>query len=120
MRKNIQTSIALFLLISVLPVFAQNTPTVSAQPNTIFAGGDGKFESAPDTAVLSFFITAKEATSRAAYDHASQSVEQVRQILRSNGIDPKTAEISSLSSSRVYDYNDPRTMLFGNLIGARA
>jgi len=120
MRKNIQTSIALFLLLSVLPVFAQNTPTVSAQPNTIFAGGDGKFESAPDTAVLSFFITAQEATSRAAYDHASKSVEQVRQILRSNGIDPKTAEISSFSSSPVYDYKDPKRKLIGYQVSASA
>ena len=118
MRKNIQTSIALFLLLSVLPVFAQNTPTVSAQPNTIFAGGDGKFESAPDTAVLSFFITAQEATSRAAYDHASKSVEQVRQILRSNGIDPKTAEISSFSSNPVYDYKDPKRKLIAYQVSA--
>lgn len=120
MRKTIQTSIALFLLLFVLPVFSQNSPTVSAQPNTIFAGGDGKFESAPDTAVLSFFITAQEPTSRAAYDHASKSVDQVRQIMRSNGIDPKTAEISSFSSNPVYDYKDPKRKLIGYQVSASA
>jgi len=118
MRKTVKTSIALFLLLFVLPAIAQNSPTVSAQPNTIFAGGDGKFESAPDTAVLSFFITAQESTSRAAYDHASKSVEQVREILRSNGIDPKTAEISSFSSNPVYDYKDPKRKLIGYQVSA--
>lgn len=120
MRKTIQTSIALFLFLFSLSSFAQNSPAVSAQPNTIFAGGDGKFESAPDTAVLSFFITAQEPTSRAAYDHASKSVEQVRQILRSNGIDPRTAEISSFSSNPVYDYKDPKRKLIGYQVSASA
>jgi hypothetical protein len=120
MRKTVTTSIALFLLLLAVPVIAQNSPTVSAQPNTIFAGGDGKFESAPDTAVLSFFITAQESTSRAAYDHASKSVEQVREILRSNGIDPKTAEISSFSSNPVYDYKDPKRKLIGYQVSASA
>src|ERR1700748_3301824 len=110
--------IVCFLL--TLPLFAQTTPTVNAQPNTIFAGGDGKFESAPDTAVLSFFITAQETTSKAAYDHASKSVDQVRQILRSNGIDPKTAEISSFSSNPVYDYKDPKRKVIGYQVSASA
>jgi hypothetical protein len=120
MSKTVMTSIAVSLFLFVLPVIAQNSPTVSAQPNTIFAGGDGKFESAPDTAVLSFFITAQESTSRAAYDHASKSVEQVREILRSNGIDPKTAEISSFSSNPVYDYKDPKRKLIGYQVSASA
>ena len=120
MSKTVMTSIAVSLFLFVLPVIAQNSPTVSVQPNTIFAGGDGKFESAPDTAVLSFFITAQESTSRAAYDHASKSVEQVREILRSNGIDPKTAEISSFSSNPVYDYKDPKRKLIGYQVSASA
>src|SRR4051794_36278439 len=111
---------ALLLFLLVVPVIAQNSPTVTAQPNTIFAGGDGKFESDPDTAVLSFNISAQEATSRAAYDHASKSVEQVRQILRSNGIDPKTAEISSFSSNPIYDYKDPKRKLLGYQVNASA
>ena len=96
-----KTTIA-FVLLLAASLAAQTAPTVTAQPNTIFAGGDGKYESAPDTAVLSFFITAQEATSKAAYDHASRSVDHVRQILRSNGIDPKTAEISSFLEPKLF------------------
>lgn len=110
--------IVLFLL--ALPVLAQNSPTVTAQPNTIFAGGDGKYESAPDTAVLSFYISAQEPTSSAAYEHASKSVQKVREILRSNGIDPKTAEISSFSSNPVYDYKDPKRRIIGYQVAASA
>src|ERR1051325_920360 len=120
MRKTLPTFVALVLFLSVVPVIAQNSPTVTAQPNTIFAGGDGKFESAPDTAVLSFYITAQEPTSKAAYDHASRSVDQVRQILRSNGIDPKTAEISSFSSNPVNDYKDPKRKVIGYQVNASA
>jgi uncharacterized protein YggE len=109
-----------FFLLLAASLVAQTAPPVAAQPNTVFAGGDGKFESAPDTAVLSFFIAAQEATSNAAYDHASKSVEQVRQILRSNGIDPKTAEISSFSSSPVYDYKDPKRKVIGYQVSASA
>ncbi|MGB9199509.1 MAG: hypothetical protein WCB53_21480, partial [Terriglobales bacterium] len=46
------------------------TPTVTAMPDTIYVGADGKFETAPDTAVIQFNIsaqgnTAKEANSEA-------------------------------------------------------
>jgi uncharacterized protein YggE len=112
------TIAVLFLL--ALPVVAQNSPTVAAQPNTIFAGGDGKYESAPDTAVLSFYISAQEASSTAAYEHASKSVQKVRDILRANGIDPKTAEISSFSSNPVYDYKDPKRKIIGYQVAASA
>ncbi len=115
-----KTSIGLLLLSLVVPMVAQNSPTVTALPNTVFAGGDGKYESAPDTAVLSFYISAQESTSRAAYDHAAKSVEQVREILRSSGIDPRTAEISSFSSNPVYDYKDPKRKLIGYQVAASA
>ena len=79
--------IALALLASITA--AQNTPTVTAQMNTVYVSADGKFESAPDTALIQFNISAQENSPRAAYDRASQETEQVRQIMRSNGVDPK-------------------------------
>ena len=77
-------------------VSAQDRPTIAAQPNTIFVGADGKFEANPDTALLQFHISAQEETSRP-YDRASKAAEQVRQILRANGIEPKAAEIGFLN-----------------------
>ena len=89
--KNALTLLFALLVCAVAP--SQDRPTISAQPNCVFVGADGKFEANPDTAVMQFNISAQEATSREAYDRASKSAEQVRQILRSNGIDPKSAEI---------------------------
>src|ERR1700730_105340 len=103
--------ILLFLVCSVAT--AQDRPTITAQPNTVFVGADGKFEANPDTALMQFNVSAQEATSREAYDRASKTAEQVRQILRSNGIEPKAAEIGFLSLQPVYDYKTPKRKLVG-------
>jgi uncharacterized protein YggE len=95
------------LVVLLLPVVAaagEDRPTIAAQPNTIFVGADGKFEANPDTAMVQFNISAQEANSRAAYDRASKAAEQVRQILRSNGIDPVAAQLGYFSIEPVYDY----------------
>ena len=97
----------------VLLASAQERPTVAAQQNTVFAGADGKFEADPDTVLIQFNISAQEESSRAAYDRASKSAEQVRQILRSNGIDPKTAEVGFFSLEPVYDYKTAKRKLVG-------
>jgi uncharacterized protein len=110
--KNALNALILAMAIA-LPSLAQDRPAVTAQPNTVFVGGDGKYETAPDTAVLQFSVSAQENTSRDAYDKVAKSAEQVRQVLRSNGIDPKTAEIGFYSVQPVYDYKDPKRKLIG-------
>src|SRR5438477_12167081 len=85
---------------------AQEHPAFTAQPNTVYVGADGKFEANPDTAFIQFNIAAQEDSARAAYEHASKSAEQVRQILRNNGVDPKAAQIGYYSLQPVYDYRN--------------
>jgi len=97
---------------------AQDRPALTAQPNTVFVGADGKFEANPDTAVMQFNISAQENTSSAAYDRASRQAEQVRQILRSNGIEPKAAEIGYFSLQPVYDYRQPKQKLIAYRVSA--
>ena len=92
---------------------AQNTPTVTAQMNTVYVSAEGKFESAPDTALIQFNIAAQENSPRAAYDRAAQETEQVRQILRSNGVEPKSAEIGFFSLQPMYDWKDPKHRVVG-------
>ncbi len=106
----------LFLIVSVAT--AQDRPTITAQPNTVFVSADGKFETNPDTAVMQFNISAQEATSREAYDRASRAAEQVRQILRSNGLEPKSAEIGYFSLQPVYDYKTAKRKLVGYRVNA--
>lgn len=101
---------ALFVLLTSVAAFAQN-PTSGIMPNTIYVGADGKFEAAPDTAVINFGISAQEATSREAYDRASQASQQIRDLLTKNGIDPKSAEIGYFSLQPVYDYKNPKRKL---------
>lgn len=98
-------------LLLAASAMAQEHPAVTAQPNTIYVGADGKYESAPDTALVQFNISAQEETAKAAYDRASQATEQIRRILRSNGIEPKAAEIGFFSLDPVYDYRSPKRKL---------
>src|SRR3989441_2592949 len=110
-----KTSIAgmLFVILAGTLALAQDRPTVTAQPNTVFVGADGKFEANPDTALVQFNISAQEESSRAAYDRASKAAEQIRQILRSNGIEPKAAEIGFFSLQPVYDFRTAKRKLVG-------
>ncbi len=100
------------LLLSATAAFGQEHPAVSAQANTVYVGADGKFESAPDTAQIQFNVSVQEDTSQAAFQHASKNVEQVRQVLRTNGIDPKAANIGFLSVQPAYEWK-PKQRVIG-------
>lgn len=93
--------------------FAQQAPAITAQANTLWVGADGKSEAAPDTAFIQFNIATQEETAKAAYDRATKAAEQVREMLRSNGIDPKEAQIGFFSLTPVYDYRTPKRKLVG-------
>jgi uncharacterized protein len=86
---------------------AQEHPAVTAQANTVYVGGDGKYEAAPDTAVIQFDLSVEESKAHAAYEHASRDAEQVREILRANGVDPKAASLGFFSTQPVYDWKTP-------------
>ena len=90
---------------------AQEHPAVTAQPNTIYVGADGKYETAPDTALVQCNISAQEETAKAAYDRASRAAEQIRQIMRAHGLEPKAAQIGFFSLEPVYDYRSPKRKL---------
>lgn len=88
-------------------------PAVTAQANTVYTGADGKFETAPDTVLVQFNINAQADNSKAAYEQAQKQAEQVRQILRSNGIDPKAAEVGYYSIQPMYDYKNAKSKVVG-------
>ncbi len=101
-----------FVLLLTSFAMAQ-APTLTALPNTVFVGADGKFETAPDTALIQFNISAQADTAKAAYDQASKSAETTRTVLRSNGIDPKAAEIGFYSINPMYDWKNPKRKVIG-------
>jgi uncharacterized protein YggE len=82
-------------------------------PNTVWVGADGKYEAEPDTVLLQFNISAQEDKLQDANQKASRAAEQVRQLLRSNGLDPKDAQVGQFSVQPVYDYKTPKRKLVG-------
>ena len=69
--------LALFFGLTAM-VSAQAAPAACAQPNTVYAGADGKFEAAPDTALVQFSITAQADSAKGAYDQAGVQAEHRR------------------------------------------
>ena len=99
------------LVLSALSI--AQSPTFSPEPNTVFVGADGKFETAPDTALIQFNISAQADNAKDAYDQAAKQAETTRQALRANGIDPKSAEIGFFSVNPQYDWKNPKHRVIG-------
>ena len=107
---------ALALLVPLILIaagFSQDHPSVAAQPNTIYVGAEGKFEAVPDTAEIQFNVSVQEDSSQAAFQRASKEVEQVREVMRANTIDPKAANIGFFSVQPVYDWKNPKQKVVG-------
>jgi len=100
------------LLFSTVAMMAQDRER-GVIPNTVLVGADGKFEADPDTVLVQFNISAQNENLQAASDRAKQAAEQVRELLRKNGLDPKLAQIGQFVVSPVYDYKSPKRKLVG-------
>lgn len=106
--------VLVFAILALSTAALAQERVMPVQPqNTVYVGADGKFESAPDTAVLQFNISAQEETSQAATDRASKAAEQIRQMLRKHSVDPKSAQVGFYSLDPVYDYRNPKRKLLG-------
>ena len=110
MKSSILTLCGVLVLCAALHAQA---PTVTALPNTIYVGADGKFETAPDTALIQFNVSAQGDTAKDAYDLASKQAEATRQVMRANGIDPKSAEIGFFSLNPQYNWKDVKHRIIG-------
>jgi uncharacterized protein len=114
MRAKVKSAYCLLAILMLTGVsLAQEHPTVTALPNTVFVVAEGKFEAAPDTAVIQFNVSVQEDTAQKAYDHASQDVEQVRQVLRANGVEPKAATIGFFGVQPAYEWKTGKQKLIG-------
>jgi uncharacterized protein YggE len=108
---------SLLLMFAAVCAFGQQAAR-DFQSNTVYVGADGKFEAAPDTAVINFNIGAQEPVLKDAYARAQRAAEQIRQTLTANGIDPKEAQISSFQVSPVYDWKNPKRKLVAYQVGS--
>jgi uncharacterized protein len=109
-----KTALAAVCAVLVLSALTNaQSPTLNAMPNTVFVGADGKFETAPDIALIQFNISAQADTAKEAYDLAAKQAEATRQVLRANGIDPKSAEIGFFAVNPQYDWKNPKQKVVG-------
>lgn len=92
---------------------AQEKPAITVQPNTIYVNAEGKFESQPDTARIQFNIGAQDKSQQAAYARAAKAAESMRQVLRANQVDVKSAELGIYSLDPVYDYSNGKRKIVG-------
>jgi hypothetical protein len=103
-----------FVLTTLIPsALRAQERSATPTPNTVWVGADGKFEAEPDTAQVQFNISAQEDNLQAANARATKAAEQVRQLLRNNGLDPKQAQVGMFSVQPVYDYKNPKRKLVG-------
>jgi len=105
--------LALACLVALPGALIAQDRTSNLIPNTVWVGSDGKYEAEPDTALVQFNISAQDDNLQAAYTRASKAAEQIRQLLRSNGLDPKQAQVGMFSVQPVYDYKNPKRKLVG-------
>ena len=100
------------MLFIVAPLGAQDR-SATPIPNTVWVGADGKYEAGPDTVLVQFSISAQEDKLQDANQKASRAADHVRQLLRSNGLDPKDAQVGQFSVQPVYDYKNSKRKLVG-------
>jgi len=110
---NTLLKLLVLLLLSAGASQAQIIPAVTAQPNTVYVGADGKFEAAPDTALLRLDLASQQDTSRAAYDKVAAAADQVRKVMRDNGLDPKLAQVGFYAVQPMYDWKNPKRRVVG-------
>jgi uncharacterized protein len=109
--KTLIVTVCALCLLSALSI--AQSPALSPLPNTVLVGAEGKFETAPDTALIQYNISAQAASAKEAYDQAGKQAEATRQILRANGIDPKSAEIGFFSVNPQYDWKSQTRKIIG-------
>jgi uncharacterized protein YggE len=91
--------------------FAQEHPSITAQSNSVYVGADGKYEAAPDTAQIQMTVSVQDENPQGAYQRASKNVDQIRQVLRANGLDPKAATQGFLSVQPVYEWKPKQRVI---------
>jgi uncharacterized protein YggE len=64
-------------------------------PNSLEVSADGEYRADPDTAIINFDIEGKASQVAAAYADAQRQAEQVRALLRANGIAPSAAHLTT-------------------------
>lgn len=99
-------TVAWFLLISVLlvPLLALGqAPEIKFISDTLVVQADGRYESDPDLATLTFQISSQEKELRKAYDTASLSMQHIAELAERNGLKKEDVLMGVLTVAPLYD-----------------
>ncbi len=105
--------LVLAVILCAALVLAQDRPAVSAPANSVYVGADGKFDADPDTAVVSFNVSPQGDTANDVYAQASKAMEQVRAILKQNGLATTDAQMGFFNVQPMYDWKNPKHKVIG-------
>ncbi len=100
--------LAILICAAAVCGLAQEQPVRTVQANTVSVNAEGQYQAEPDMAVIRFSVSAAEKNAKAAYDRAAREVDQVREALRSVGVDPSAARFGFFSLAPTYDYKSPK------------
>jgi uncharacterized protein YggE len=94
----------LFLLFS-LPagLFAQQNPDVKISADTLIVQVEGRYESDPDLAILTFDVGTQEKELRAAYAKASESMNHIVDVAGKNSLPKDAIKTGALTVVPVYE-----------------
>lgn len=95
----------LFLAALTTVSAAQERPLRSSDVlSSITVEADGVAEAEPDLAQMRVDISAQDTSAKTAYEKVAKTSEQIRAVLRNNGVDPATAQVGSLYFQPLVEY----------------
>lgn len=112
MNQNLIASLILaFGIIGGAYLLGSQGFTISTAPaiKTLSTSAEGKVKIVPDTVVISAGVEVRnKSTQEAAYNDMNGSINKVKEVLKSNGIEEKNIQTSGLYASPEYNYDNGR------------
>jgi uncharacterized protein len=100
-RKTLVTAAALVGLVVALVALTGCTKVITtpagSAANTVTASGTGTTQAAPDTAEMSFGVSANSANAKSALDSVSKTAEQIITAVKKQGVDEKDIQTRDIS-----------------------
>jgi uncharacterized protein YggE len=102
--------IVLFVLLAPLLAIAQQ-PEVKFIADTLVVQAEGKYETDPDLAIMTFDVSSQEKELKEAYAKASQSMRTIVEVAARNGLGKDAIQTGELTACRAMLFCESRTLL---------
>jgi uncharacterized protein len=93
------------LLVAALALLAATTPAFAKDPASVTASGEGRVEVAPDIALLSFGVSARQPTVAAARDEVARGIARLITLARETGLKDEHIATAALSVNPEFDWH---------------